>query len=381
MRKNCRNYTAILLVGCVLCSMLLIGCTKQKADPEPQTAGRTIMHEEEFGGVYVDLTIEEFNQLGFAYGDAVDVTFSNGYTLSGIPYYNGYYTLTGEPLVVAYPGYPHIKVCINNGDDLYMLAGLTESDTVTITRSGHGVFAEIQDARDIHYRDERERFSSDAVFANFRSVQVGNLRENTLYRAASPCDNQHNRAPYVDALCKEAGIRCIVNLADTEEKIQNYITAANFNSPHFLSLYNGGDVLLLTLNMNYSSEDFRAKVANGLIAMTEHEGPYLVHCTEGKDRTGFVCMLLEMLCGASYDEIVGDYMITYDNYYGITKETDAKRYDMIVENVLLPMLNSVIGDGSVDPKTADLSAYAARFLQDAGMTDAQIAALKAALTE
>ncbi len=45
------------------------------------------------------------------------------------------------------------------------------------------------------------------------------------------------------------------------------------------------------------------------------------------------------------------------------------------------MLNSVIGDASVDPKTADLSVYAERFLRNAGMTDAQIAALRAALTE
>lgn len=372
MRKQI-TITAILLTACILCGT--IGCAHVK------TNDRAIMHEEEFGGVYVDLTIEDFNLLGFEYGDAVDVTFSNGYVLSGIPYYNGYYTQTGEPLIVAYPGYPYIKVCINNGDDLYLLAGLKETDTVTITRAGQGTFADIQDARDIHYRDERDRFSSDAAFANFRSVQVGNLKEDVLYRSASPCDNQHNRAPYVDALCKEAGIRCIVNLADTEEKIQNYIGAEAFDSPFFLSLYNEGDVLLLTLNMNYGSEDFRTKVANGLIAVTEHEGPYLVHCTEGKDRTGFVCMLLEMLCGASYDEIVRDYMITYDNYYGITKESDPKRYDVIVDNVLLPMLNSVIGNDSADPQTADLSVYAVQFLQNAGMTEAQIAALKAALTE
>ena len=184
----------------------------------PQATDRAILHEEEFGGVYIDLTIEAFNQLGFAYGDAVDVTFSNGYSLSGIPYYNGYYTLTGEPLVVAYPGYPYVKVCVNNGDDLYTRAQLRETDTATITRSERGAFSDVQNARDIHYRDERERFSSDAVFANFRSVQVGNLRENTLYRAASPCDNQHNRAPYVDALCGEAGVRCIVNLACTHPR-------------------------------------------------------------------------------------------------------------------------------------------------------------------
>ena len=31
-------------------------------------------------------------------------------------------------------------------------------------------------------------------------------------------------------------------------------------------------------------------------------------------------------------------MITYENYYGITKETDAARYDVIVEHVLNPMI-------------------------------------------
>ena len=375
MKKNAPKYASVLLAAILLFCALTTGCKSVK------TTDRAIMHEEEFGGVYVDLTIEDFNLFGFEYGDAVDVTFSNGYRLTGIPYYNGYYTQTGEPLVVAYPGYPYIKVCINNGDDLYLLAGLNETDTATITRSERGAFADIQSARDIHYRDERERFESDAVFANFRSVQAGNLKENTLYRSASPCDNQHNRAPYVDALCEKAGIRCIVNLADTEEKIRNYIGAEGFDSPYFLSLCNEGDVLLLTLNMNYGSDDFRAKVVNGLIAMTEHEGPYLIHCTEGKDRTGFVCMLLEMLCGASCDEIVSDYMITYDNYYGITKETDPKRYQVIVENVLLPMLNSVIGDDSIDPVTADLSVCAVQFLQNAGMSETQIAALKAALTE
>ena len=41
----------------------------------------------------------------------------NNSEIKDIPYYNGYYTLKGEKLLVAYPGYPYIKVCINNGDD------------------------------------------------------------------------------------------------------------------------------------------------------------------------------------------------------------------------------------------------------------------------
>ena len=80
----------------------------------------------------------------------------------------------------------------------------------------------------------------------------------------------------------------------------------------------------------------------------------------------------------SYEEIAADYMITYDNYYGITKDADAARYTVIVEHVLDPMIQVVAGEGA-DVKTADLKAGAEAFLRNAGMTDEQIAALEARL--
>ena len=217
------------------------------------------------------------------------------------------------------------------------------------------------------------------MFANFRSVKTTGIAENSLYRSASPCDNQHNRAPYVDALIKAAGVKCILNLSDNEEKLQGYIAAEDFNSPYFLSLYESGNVIPLALNMNYGSAEFREKAAAGFIEMTRHEGPYLVHCTEGKDRTGFVCVLLEALCGASYAEIADDYMITYGNYYGITQADDAERYGVIVENVLDPMVRSIVGEDGADLASADLAGAARRLLLDAGMTEAQLNELKAKL--
>ena len=383
----------LILVLCLACCLTLLGGCKKKKDVPHYSSGAlirdeagshpllgaeqngdTILHEEEFGGVYIDCTIEDFNALGFTYGDSVTIVFSNGYELKDIPYYNGYYTANGVPLLVAYPGYPYIKAAINNGDDLWEVAGLSETDTADITLAEAGKYADIQDARDIHYYDERERYETDAEFANFRNIQVGQIREGVLYRSASPCDNQHNRAPYVDALAAEAGIQSIINLADTEEKIARYIADPEFACEHFYNLYEGGHVVLVKLNMNYSSNDFKAKVANGMIFMAENPGPYLVHCTEGKDRTGFVCMLLEALCGASYKEIVDDYMITYDNYYKITAESEAKRYNVIVSEVLDPMVRTIVSDE--DLTKADLAAGAEQYLLEGGMTEAQIAALK-----
>jgi len=378
--KNLKKLSSLLLILCMLLSSAMLGGFASAE--EPPAAALTdcaIVHEPEFGGVYITATIDAFNALGYEYGDSVDIQFSNGYALKDQPYYNGYYVQNGQSLLVAYPGYDYIKACINNGDDLWVIAGLSENDTATVSLNARGKYLDVQNARDIHYFDEREKYESDEIFANFRCVSVTGLAPNTLYRSASPCDNQHNRAPYVDALIRDAGVRCILNLADNDEKIAGYLADESYATPYFQSLYEAGNVIPLALNMNFGSADFRQKLTNGLIVLSEHEGPYLVHCTEGKDRTGFVCILLEALCGAGYEEIVADYMITYANYYGITQNTDPARYTVIVENVLNPMIQVIAGDG-VDIKTTDLKAGAEAFLQGAGMTEAQLSALEADLS-
>ena len=379
------------LIALLLCTVLLCGCAPKAepapavepepvVEPEPALSDCGIIHEPEFGGVYITSTIEAFNALGFDYGDSVNLRFSNGYELTDLPYYNGYYTENGEPLLIAYPGYDYIKAAINNGDDLWTVAGLSESDTATVTLCEQGKYLDVQRARDIHYTDLRSDYPSDEVFANFRAVRAGEIAENTLYRSASPCDNQHNRAHYVDDLAAAADVRFILDLADNEDKIDGYVSADDFNSPWFLTLYNNGKVEPLALNMNFASDEFKQKIVKGLTAMAAADGPYLVHCTEGKDRTGFVCMLLEALAGATYAEIVDDYMITYDNYYKINPSDDKERYDVIVDKVLDPMIRSMAGDPGPDLKTADLSACAVTFLTEAGMDAEQIETLRHRLT-
>lgn len=377
MKRLSSTSVSVILCLCLLAA-LFGSCGRQK-EAAPAVTDLAVMHEPEFGGIYLDMTIDDFNARGFAYGDSVDVRFSNGYALMDLPYYNGYYTQTGSPLLIAYPGYPYIKVCINNGEDLWDVAGIDETATAAVSLHAAGKYGDIQNARDIHYSDERSKFESDAVFANFRAVRVSTMKEHLVYRAASPCDNQHQRAVYVNQLIAQAGVQFIIDLADTEEKINGYLADDAFACDYFLSLYHDGRVLPLAMNMNFDSEEFKQKAALGLLALAEQEGPFLVHCTEGKDRTGFMCMLIEALSGASYQEIVEDYMITYRNYYGIDRQTDPARYDVIVENVLDPMIRSLAGDAGGDLKTADLSAWAAQYLRAGGMTDAQIAAVKTAI--
>ena len=105
-----------LIIILSLFVFLMTGCEKKEEIPQeniPEIKDVPIQHESEFGGIYIEETIEDFNALGFEFGDSVDITFSNGASLSDIPYYNGYYVDAGEALLVGYPGYDFIKVTLN----------------------------------------------------------------------------------------------------------------------------------------------------------------------------------------------------------------------------------------------------------------------------
>ena len=386
MKRQYRILTAVIASISVLCA-----CQKEEqVQPEPKIENCAIIHETEFGGVYIKSTIDDFNKLGFVYGDSVNVEFSNGFKLEDVPYYNGYYVDAGQPLLIAYPGYDYIKAAVNYGDDLWETAGLQqkndqklnlwmqskleEHDTASVYLNERGKYADIQAARDIHYYDERERYTTDEEFANFRSIHMGRIAENRLYRSASPCDNQHNRAPYVDRLIEQAGVNGIMNLSDSHLKIRGYMEKENFDSPYFLSLYQNDQVIPLALNMNYLSEEFAVTAAQGLKELAKLEPPYLIHCTEGKDRTGFICMLVEALAGADYQQIADDYMVTYDNYYGITADSEPDKYQTILEKNLDAMIRSIVGDESINITNTDLSVYAKNYLLKAGMSEEEITA-------
>ena len=381
----------IIMLFLMVFSLVLLSSCKKNLVLENET----ISHETKFGGIYIHITIDDFNKIGFSYGDSLDISFSNGYELLDLPYYNGYYTNTGEELMVGYPGYPYIKVCINNGNDIFYIAELEETDTATIKLNKKEKYLDIQEALDIHYTDIQNGMS-DEKFGNYRVVNVGNLKKDILYRSASPVDNEHNRAAVVDRLIN-GKVNTIINLSDNDREILEHINASDFNSPYAKSLYERNSIIALSMNMNFKTingEDdstpglfvlfqeytFQQKLIMGLRFALENDGPYLIHCVEGKDRTGFVCMVFEALAGATYEEIVDDYMITYDNYYDINKKTNLVKYNIIKEKNIDEMLRTIINDDNVDIRTADYSYYIEQYLISKGMKEEEVHALKQKLT-
>lgn len=338
----------------------------------PSVTG-TVQQIEKYGHALTDILIEDFYQLGFKKGDMVTAIFDNGFVIEA-PFLDGYYVDNGAPLVRAYPGQTNIAVCINYGK-LNEVVDVKVGDKVTIMLTGPEEYLTQYEIRKLARTDNREDYSSDEVFANFRNIILGNIAEGVLYRSSSPINNEIGRASYADKLIKKVGVNTVVNLADSDDNIKTYMEAEDFASPYYAELYKNNRVLCLNMGLAYASDEFKNNIVKGLVFMSENKGPYLFHCTEGKDRTGFFAALLEALMGASKDEIVEDYMQSYINYYGVQKGGD--QYKLISQDVL-GMLKAIAGNADIDK--ADLSKAAADYLLSGGMTESQIEALKTNLS-
>ena len=334
----------------------------------------TVTEIEKYGHALTDILIEDFYNLGFRAGDMVTVIFDNGFVLEA-PFLDGYYVEKGQPLVRAYPGHTNIGICINYGE-LNEIADVEVGDKAIVMLTGPEEYRVQYEIRKLERTNNREDYNSDEEFANFRNITVGSIAKGVLYRSSSPVNNELGRASYADKLIEKAKINTVVNLADSTEDIMSYMANEDFASPYYVKLYNDDKVITLNMALAYESDEFRESVIKGLTFMAENDGPYLFHCTEGKDRTGFFAALIESLMGASKDEIVEDYMQSYINFYGVKKDTE--QYNVISQDII-GMLKYIAGTEDLD--NVDLAKAAESYLLEGGMDIDKISALKANLSK
>lgn len=345
------------------------------------TVKTTISKGEKFGSAILNITPEDFYKAGFNLGDSCNISFENGVQFFDVPFYDGYYVKTGKLLISAYPGNGVVSVNYNNmplWDDI----NLREGYEITIQVNTPGKYADFMKLMKQTYSFSRDDYASDEEYCNFRALSGGSIKENFIYRGASPVDNSRGRAAYTDKLLSQKGIKAILDLADSKEDIEKYRALADYASPYATMLYEGGKMHLANMDSAYPTEAYQKKVADGLRAIMNLPGPAYIHCMEGKDRTGFVCMLLEALCGATYEEMKADYMQTYKNYYSIDSISTPEKYNAIAglyfDDFMCYLHDTE--DTSV-LKDADFTKDAKNYLLKAGMTEDEISNLMKYLTE
>ena len=355
---------------CLLLLCLLFPAAAEDAEV-PSISGNAA-EITKFGHIMLDITVDDFAGAGFDLGDIV--TVKAGSFEEDMPYFNGYYVDPGEYLVCAYPGYTNISVCINYGN-FAEATGIRPGDPVTLTLKEKAGELALQEISSLVYYNERERYPSDEVFANFRPVIAGKL-----YRSASPVDNSFSRAATADRLIREAGIQTVMNLANTEEELAACLAAEDFASPYYGELCAAGSVIPLGMPANFTSEEFANGIVRGFTFLADHETPFLLHCTEGKDRAGFAAMLLEMLAGFDTDEIIADYMLSYENYYQI--EAGSEKYNLIMEKNILQMMRMIAGpESETSLEGTDWKAAAEQYLTAHGMNAGTITVLESRLSD
>ena len=248
--------------------------------------------------------------------------------------------------------------------------GVTEPVSLSIALKEKGGYYEEYVMHQMVRSENREDYPelTDEQFANFRAIATTGVGEGKLYRSSSPVNPEINRNRYADQAAEAAGVKTFINLADNEEVMKGYEGFAE-------SYYSKQAIVALNLGVDFSAPDFREGLAQGVRFIAQQEGPYLVHCNEGKDRAGFVSAMLECLMGASADEVVADYMVTFYNYYGV--EPGTKQYQVVAESNILKSLATAFGVSDI--YQADLVAEAEEYLLDIGVTAEEIAAVRAHL--
>lgn len=79
------------------------------------------------------------------------------------------------------------------------------------------------------------------------------------------------------------------------------------------------------------------------ILKENREGCVLYHCSAGKDRVGVGTMLILLLLGAKYDDIISDYLITNNSYQATIDEAIALGKERNVDPEILAAIGPVNG--------------------------------------
>jgi protein tyrosine/serine phosphatase len=158
------------------------------------------------------------------------------------------------------------------------------------------------------------QYSEYNEITNFREIRIGKISECLLYRGSYPVfkiDRERDGA--YSKLVTDAKIACVLNLADNEIGLERMASLV----PWYRNLLMNNKVIGLNIQFEFDFEKrnkyavFRSKLKQGLRFLISHDGPYLIHCSAGIDRTGFVAAIIEALLGAGVDEIRYDYLLSY----------------------------------------------------------------------
>ena len=372
--------SSISLLGILLQLVFPAACCAEEASADGTAAELTvgIAEIDQFGNIILTSPPEALEAAGFELKDIISVRI--GSAESVMPIGTQYTDVDpGEP-VCCYrdcsDGSREAALAINMGD-LASTLGISDlSEPVLLSMLEKQGYAKEYALHHLDHPRTNDRGDyadlSDEEFANFRAAETSGMGKGVLFRSSSPVNPELNRNSEADEALKQAGIRTVMNMADSEEIMTAF-------PGYEKTAYSSCRVIPLNMDVDPLSEEYEQQLAEGFRFLALHEGPYLIHCLEGKDRTGFAVSILECLMGASLEEIIEDYMLTYSYFYGV--EPGTPQYGELAENYLEGTLGAALGIPPQQAESADLSACAEDYLERIGLREEEIGLLREKLSE
>jgi len=178
---------------------------------------------------------------------------------------------------------------------------------------------------------------NDAQAVNFREIRIGNIAPNTLYRSSHPIKDLKQEKT-ISMLASTAKIAAVINLSDNISEINGKAIFA----PWYDKLLKNNRVIALGMTFNNNNNDFHKRLKKGLQFLINTESPWLVHCHAGVDRTGFFCIVLESLMGATLNEIINDYLQSFNSMYDSSIYGEVNKGDSLVVMQLLSAMGNYL---------------------------------------
>ncbi|MFY1621434.1 tyrosine-protein phosphatase [Micromonospora sp. WMMD736] len=151
-----------------------------------------------------------------------------------------------------------------------------------------------------------------STFANFRDIgglpltDGGQTRSGVLLRCSAPIPGDALPADLQNRAFTVVDLRSAVEQPQYEWPPNTVVVRHNLFEPGDLSRLRDVDLSLLYRDMLATAAERIVAVAH----MLDSDGPTLVHCTAGKDRTGVVVAVLLLLSGVEPAAILADYCRT-----------------------------------------------------------------------
>lgn len=339
-----------------------------------------------YGDIRTPFTTEDFQKAGFEFEDTIKVSFLNKSII--VPYvpsyrctHSGGTVLVGDkmfktiPLVSFHSNFVkkhRIAVFLENEDrnvDILVAKGIKFPITFTLELDKKKGYHEEFLIYNLKRTNNREDYKdlTDEEYCNFREVKGGRIKPNLLYRSSSPIDPFMERNKYADDCLRKYGIKTIINLNNHADDVYRF--------PGYQDTYYcRQNILFLNTNADITSYNFGKCVLRAMRFINENEGPYLIHCMEGQDRTGAICAIFASLLGASKNELIEDFMKTYENFYRVKKGSD--QYYKIIKGEMQDNIASVRG---FTYSTLDILKHPVSFLHFLDITDEDMNKFKSIL--